>query len=187
MKSLKRCNWPGEDKLMIEYHDKEWGVPTKDERKIFEFIVLESAQAGLSWRTVLHKRENYRKAFSNFDPKKISKYNEKKVEELLKNTGIIRNRLKINATINNAKRFLEIQKKFGSFFNYLRTFTKKPIINNIKILSNIPAKTELSDRISIDLKKRGFKFMGSTIVYAHLQAVGIVDDHLNDCFRKSKN
>jgi DNA-3-methyladenine glycosylase I len=171
---------------MIKYHDEEWGVPVHDDKKLFEFIVLESAQAGLSWKTVLHKRENYRKAFDNFDFKKISGYDEKKILELMNNAGIIRNRLKILATINNAQRFLDIQKEFKSFDRYIWSFVKKPIVNNIKSLKNIPAKTALSDKISADMKKRGFKFMGSTIIYAHIQATGMVDDHVNDCFRKGK-
>ena len=183
----KRCDWAEGHPLLSEYHDKEWGRIVRDDNKLFEFLVLESAQAGLSWLTILKKREKYRNAFADFDPVRVSKFGSREVRKLMRDAGIVRNKLKIEAAINNAKRFLEIQKEFGSFFNYLKTFTKKPIINNIKTLSNIPAKTELSDKISIDLKKRGFKFMGSTIVYAHLQAVGIVDDHLNDCFRKSKS
>ena len=171
---------------MINYHDKEWGIPVKNDRKIFEFIVLEGAQAGLSWKTVLHKREGYRKAFSNFDFKKVSKYTEKEVSKLMKNSKIIRNRLKILSAINNAKKFIELKKEFGSFENYLKKFVKNQIVNDIKTLKDIPAKTPLSDKISHDLKERGFKFMGSTIVYAHMQATGIVDDHVNDCFRKQK-
>jgi DNA-3-methyladenine glycosylase I len=186
MRKIKRCKWPSDDDLMIKYHDEEWGVPVHDDKKLFEFIVLESAQAGLSWKTVLHKRENYRKAFDNFDFKKISGYDEKKILELMNNAGIIRNRLKILATINNAQRFLDIQKEFKSFDRYIWSFVKKPIVNNIKSLKNIPAKTALSDKISADMKKRGFKFMGSTIIYAHIQATGMVDDHVNDCFRKGK-
>ena len=186
MRKIKRCEWPSDDELMIRYHDEEWGVPVHDDKKLFEFIVLESAQAGLSWKTVLHKRENYRKAFDNFDFKKISGYDEKKILELMNNAGIIRNRLKILATINNAQRFLDIQKEFKSFDRYIWSFVKKPIVNNIKSLKNIPAKTALSDKISADMKKRGFKFMGSTIIYAHIQATGMVDDHVNDCFRKGK-
>lgn len=186
MRKIKRCKWPSDDDLMIKYHDEEWGVPVHDDKKLFEFIVLESAQAGLSWKTVLHKRENYRKAFDNFDFKKISGYDEKKIFELMNNAGIIRNRLKILATINNAQRFLDIQKEFKSFDRYIWSFVKKPIVNNIKSLKNIPAKTALSDKISADMKKRGFKFMGSTIIYAHIQATGMVDDHVNDCFRKGK-
>ena len=182
----KRCTWTGDDPLMIKYHDEEWGVPIKDDRKIFEFIVLEGAQAGLSWKTVLHKREGYRKAFSNFDFKKISKYNEKDIERLMKNPKIIRNRLKILSAINNAKKFIELKKEFSSFENYLKKFVKKRIVNDIKTLKDIPSRTHLSDEISQDLKKRGFKFMGSTIVYAHMQATGIVDDHVNDCFKKKK-
>ena len=183
----QRCGWTGEDELMIKYHDKEWGVAVHDDKKLFEFIVLESAQAGLSWRTVLHKRENYRKAFSGFDFEKIAKYTSKDIERLMKNAGIIRNRLKILATINNAQRFIEVRKEFGTFDKYIWSFIKsKPIINNPKSLKELPARTELSDRISLDLKKHGFKFMGSTIVYAHMQTTGMVDDHLVSCFRKRK-
>ena len=181
---MNRCEWCGNDPLMIKYHDEEWGVTVHNDKKLFEFIVLESAQAGLSWRTVLNKRENYRKAFHNFDYTQIAKYTNKDLERLMKNSGIIRNRLKILATINNAQRFMEVQKEFGSFDKYFWSFVKKPIINRIKSVKDIPAKTELSDRISIDMKKRGFKFMGSTIVYAHMQATGMINDHMNDCFRK---
>jgi len=180
----KRSAWPTDDELMIQYHDEEWGAAVHDDKKLFEFMVLESSQAGLSWRTILHKRENYRKAFSNFDYGKIAKYSEKDFQRLMDNPGIIRNRLKIHATINNAQRFIEVRKEFGSFDKYIWSFVKKPIINHIKTIKSIPAKTALSDEISIDLKKRGFKFMGSTIVYAHMQATGMVNDHENDCFRK---
>jgi len=185
MDSLKnRCQWVGSDPLMINYHDQEWGVPTFDDQKLFEFLVLESAQAGLSWSIVLKKRENYRLAFSNFDPQKIARYSKKKVENLLNNPGIIRNRLKIEATINNAKIFLKIQKEFGSFAKYSWQFVKdRPIVNKWKTLENIPATTPESDAFSKDLKKRGFKFLGSTVVYAHMQAVGMVNDHALDCFR----
>jgi len=183
--SLKnRCQWVGCDPLMIKYHDQEWGVPTFDDLKLFEFLVLESAQAGLSWSIVLKKRENYRKAFSNFDPQKIARYSQKKVENLLNNPGIIRNRLKIEATINNAKIFLKIQKEFGSFAKYSWQFVQdRPIVNKWITLQNIPATTLESDAFSKDLKKRGFKFLGSTVVYAHMQAVGMVNDHTLDCFR----
>jgi len=179
-----RCPWCGKDPLYIKYHDEEWGVPVHDDQKHFEFLVLESAQAGLSWLTVLKKRENYRKAMDGFDPVKVSKYGDRKLEELLKNEGIIRNRLKLKAAINNAQRFLEVAEEFGSFDNYIWSFTKnKTIYNRFTKLTELPAKTELSDRISKDLIKRGFKFVGSTIVYAHLQAIGVVSDHLTSCFR----
>jgi DNA-3-methyladenine glycosylase I len=183
---VKKCEWAGSgDPLMIEYHDHEWGVPVHDDRKLFELLILEGAQAGLSWSTVLKKRENYRKAFDGFDFEKIVKYDKRKVEALLKNEGIIRNRLKIEAAINNAKKFMEVRGEFGSFDRYLWGFAGgKPIINKFRSLKEIPAKTELSDRISKDLKKRGFKFVGSTIIYAFLQAVGIVNDHTAGCFRR---
>jgi len=168
----------------MKYHDKEWGMPVFADRKHFEFLVLESAQAGLSWITILKKRENYRKAYDGFDPKKVARYGDKKKKELLNNPGIIRNRLKIEASINNAVCFLEIQKEFGSFSDYIWSFTKgKPIKGKRKTLSDIPARTELSDRVSLDLKKRGFKFLGSIIIYSHLQATGIVNDHITECFR----
>jgi len=179
-----RCSWCGTDPLMVDYHDKEWGTPVHDDKKLFEFLILEGAQAGLSWTTVLRKRENYRKAFDNFDPKKVSSYNDKKINELLKDEGIIRNKLKINSAIRNAKVFLDIQKEFGSFNRYIWSFTNsKPVKNNFKVLKDIPAKTDLSDKISLDLKKRGMNFVGSTIIYAFMQAVGIVDDHIKPCFR----
>lgn len=179
-----RCQWAGNDPLYQKYHDEEWGVPVHDDRKLFEMLILEGAQAGLSWITILRKRENYRKAFSNFDAKKIAKYDSKKVEQLLLNDGIIRNRLKIASTINNAKLFLELQKEFGSFDKYIWQFVNgKPIKNNWKSLKEIPPKTNESDTMSKDLKKRGFKFVGSTICYAFMQAVGMVNDHTVDCFR----
>jgi DNA-3-methyladenine glycosylase I len=184
MKQLKRCGWSENDDLMNRYHDDEWGVPVHDDGKHFEFLVLESAQAGLSWRTVLHKRENYRKAYDNFDPRKVARYGEKKIEKLLGNPGIIRNRRKIEASINNAKRFLEIQKEFGSFDAYIWHFTDgRQVVGKRRRIGDIPAKTELSDMISADMKKRGFSFVGSTIIYSHLQAVGVVNDHLVHCFR----
>ena len=183
-KTLKRCDWCTGSELYMKYHDKEWGIPVFKDRRHFEFLVLESAQAGLSWITILKKRENYRKAYDGFDPKKVARYGEKKKNELLNNPGIIRNRLKIEASINNAARFLEIQKEFGSFSGYIWSFTKgRQIKGKCKTLSDIPARTELSDRISADLKKRGFKFLGSIIVYSHLQATGIVNDHITSCFR----
>jgi len=168
----------------MAYHDTEWGVPVFDDRKHFEFLVLESAQAGLSWITILKKRENYRRAYDGFDPEKVARYKEKKKNALLADAGIIRNRLKIEASINNAVHFLEIQKEFGSFSNYIWGFTKgKPIIGKCKTLADIPARTELSDLVSADMKKRGFKFLGSVIMYSHMQATGIVNDHLVSCFR----
>ena len=180
----KRCSWCGSDPLYVEYHDTEWGVPVYDDDKLFEFLILETFQAGLSWITVLRKRENFRKAFDNFDYKKIAKYGESKYDELLQDAGIIRNKLKIKATISNAQNFMEIQKEFGSFSNYIWNFTNgKPIKNNLKSLSEAPATTELSDKLSKDLKKRGFKFVGSTVIYAHMQATGMVNDHMTDCFR----
>ncbi len=182
--SKARCSW-GEFTLnMQKYHDKEWGVPVYNDRKIFEFLSLEAFQAGLSWSTILNKRKNFIKAFDNFDAVKISKYNKKKVASLLKDEGIIRNRLKIESTISNAKAFLQIKKEFGSFHKYIWQFVKgKQKINKWKSMSQIPAKTKESDALSIDLKKRGFRFVGSTIVYAHMQATGMVNDHVVSCFR----
>jgi DNA-3-methyladenine glycosylase I len=183
-----RCPWVDLTKPdYIEYHDKEWGVPVYDDRLIFEFLSLESAQAGLSWYTVLKKRENYRLAFENFEPQKVAKFNEARVEKLLLNPGIIRNRLKIESMINNARRFLEVQKESGSFAKYIWGFVGgKPIVNNIRKLSDYNATSPESDALSKDLKKRGFKFMGSTICYAHMQATGMVNDHLVDCFRRKE-
>ena len=179
-----KCDWCKGSELYENYHDQEWGVPVFDDQKQFEFLVLESAQAGLSWITVLKKRENYRIAYDHFDVKKVAKYDDKKVDELLQNEGIIRNRLKILASINNAQRFIEIQEQEGSFYNYLwRFFDGKPLINKWQSMKEIPAKTDLSDLISKDLKKRGFKFLGSTIVYAHLQATGLINDHIVTCFK----
>jgi len=181
---MERCPWPGIDEMYIKYHDEEWGVPVHDDRKHFEFLVLEGAQAGLSWATILKRRENYRKAYDNFDPAKVAKYDEAKVAELLANAGIIRNRKKIESSINNARLFLEVQREFGSFDKYIWSFVDfKPVINSWKTLSELPATTELSDRISKDMKKRGFSFVGSTIIYAHIQAIGLVNDHLVSCFR----
>jgi len=182
-----RCGWSTNDPLYIKYHDEEWGVPVHDDRKLFEMLILEGAQAGLSWITILRKRENYRKAFNNFDAKKIAKHDSKKVRQLLQNEGIIRNRLKIAATIQNAKCFLDVQKEFGSFDKYIWQFVNgKPIINKRKSLKEIPAMTKESDVMSKDLKKRGFKFVGSTICYAFMQAVGMVNDHTMDCFLHGK-
>ena len=169
---------------MIAYHDTEWGVPLHDDRGLFEFLVLEGMQAGLSWATILRKRENFRKAFSGFDARRVAGYGAKDVQRLLEDPGIIRNRLKIEAAINNARRFLEVQKEFGSFDRYIWGFVEgKPIRNRFRTLSELPARTPLSDRISKDLKSRGFKFTGSTIVYAHMQATGMVNDHMVHCFR----
>lgn len=179
-----RCPWPSDDKLMIKYHDKEWGVPLHNDRKLFEFLILEGFQAGLSWRTILHKRENFRKAFDNFDFNKVAKYNRRKINSLLKDAGIIRNKLKIEGAITNAKAFLRVRKEIGTFNKYIWSFVDgKPIQNKFKSLKQLPAKTELSDKISEDLKKRGFKFVGSTIVYAHMQATGMVNDHIKTCYR----
>ncbi len=179
-----RCSWCGEDPIYIKYHDTEWGVPVYDDDKLFEFLILETFQAGLSWITVLRKRENFRNAFDNFDYHKIAKYNEKKFDKLMNDVGIIRNKLKIKATISNAIAFMEVQEKYGSFSKYIWSFVDhKPIVNSWRSLDEIPAKTTLSDKISIDLKKRGFKFVGSTIIYAHMQATGMVNDHVVDCFR----
>lgn len=183
-----RCSWANtKNELYVKYHDEEWGVPVHDDRKLFEMITLEGAQAGLSWETVLNKRKNYKMAFDNFDVKKVSEYDEEKIEKLLNNPGIIRNKLKVRSTVNNAKHFIEIQEEFGSFDKYLWNFVKgKQIVNSPKELSDILPKTELSDRISEDLLKRGFKFVGSTIVYAFLQAVGVVDDHTAFCYKRQK-
>ena len=183
-KTKRRCEWGTVSQLYIDYHDNEWGVPIHDDRTLFEFLILEGAQAGLSWETVLKKRENYRKAFSNFDPVKVSRYSDKKVEALMGNKGIIRNRLKITSAINNANRFLEIQKEFGSFDTYIWQFVNgKPITNRFKSIQEIPATTKESDAMSKDLKKRGFTFVGPTICYAHMQATGMVNDHIVGCFR----
>lgn len=185
---LKRCAWCGSDPLYVRYHDEEWGVPVHDDRKLFEFLVLESAQAGLSWITILRKRENYRKAFADFDPIKVAKFTDRHVEKLLGNAGIIRNAAKIKAAINNARCFLAVQKEFGSFAEYMWGFVgHKPIINQPAKMSSVPATTEISDEFAKDLKKRGFKFLGSTTLYAHMQAVGMVDDHWKECFRAKKS
>jgi DNA-3-methyladenine glycosylase I len=182
---MERCGWAETgDELLEKYHDEEWGVPSHNDRKHFEFMVLEAFQAGLSWMTILKKREAFKKAFAGFDPTKVAKFDQEKVTELLNDKDIVRNRLKIEAAITNARKFLEVQKEFGSFDKYIWGFVEgKPIVYKRKDLSEIPATTELSDQISKDLKKRGFKFVGPTIVYSHLQAVGIVNDHLVDCPR----
>lgn len=180
---MKRCGWAKND-LAIQYHDTEWGVPLHDDRGLFEFLILEGAQAGLSWDTILAKRENYRKAFDNFDAAKVARYGQSKCEKLLLNDGIIRNRLKIASTVSNAKAFLKVQKEFGSFDAYIWAFVGgKPVVNKLKDIGSAPAKTEISDAISKDLKKRGFNFVGSTIMYAFMQATGMVNDHLTTCFR----
>lgn len=181
---LTRCPWCEGADLYRRYHDEEWGVPAHDDQRHFEFLVLESAQAGLSWSTILKKRENYRKAYRGFDPRVVARFGPRDRERLLNDAGIVRNRLKIESSINNAKRFLEVQEEFGSFDNYLWGFVGgKPLVNKWKTLSEIPAKTDLSDTVSKDMKKRGFRFVGSTIIYAHLQAVGVVNDHLISCYR----
>lgn len=180
----ERCAWAESNPLMIKYHDVEWGMPVHDDRKLFEFLILEGAQAGLSWSIVLKKRKNYRKAFDNFDPKKIAKYTKKDIKRLLADSGIIRNRLKITATINNAKKFLDVQKEFGSFDKYIWQFVNYKMIRKaFKTLSELPARTKESDAMSKDLRKRGFKFIGPTICYAFMQAVGMVNDHTIDRFR----
>ena len=179
-----RCSWANNE-LAIKYHDDEWCKISKDDNYIFEMLVLEIFQAGLSWNIILKKRENFKKSFDNFDYKKIANYEENKIEELLQNEGIIRHKLKISATINNAKRFIKIQNEFGTFSDYIWNYVEgKQIINNWKEMKEVPAKTELSDKISKDLKKRGFKFVGSTIIYSFLQAIGIIDDHIEGCICK---
>jgi DNA-3-methyladenine glycosylase I len=181
---MNRCAWSIGSTIYENYHDEEWGVPVHDDRKHFEFLILESAQAGLSWLTILKRREGYRKNFANYDPKIVATYDQKKIEEMILDPSIIRNRLKIEAAVNNARRFLEIQEEFGSFDNYIWGFVNgKQVVNKWEAMEQLPAKTELSDIVSKDLKKRGFKFVGSTIIYAHLQAVGIINDHVMDCFR----
>jgi len=179
-----RCGWSTNDPLYIKYHDEEWGVPCHSDRKLFEMLILEGFQAGLSWITILKKRKNFKKAFDNFDPKKIIKYDSRKINQLMKDEGIIRNKLKINAAKINAKCFFEVKKEFGSFDKYIWQFVKgKPKINKFKTLKQVPAKTVESDVMSKDLKKRGFKFVGSTICYAFMQATGMVNDHVKECFR----
>jgi DNA-3-methyladenine glycosylase I len=181
-----RCPWAKND-LSIAYHDKEWGVPVHDDQRLFEFLILEGAQAGLSWDTILQKRDNYRAAFDGFDPERVAKYNQKKRDALLANPGIVRNRLKVDSAIINAKAFLLVQAEFGTFDRYLWGFVEgKPIRNEFKSFKEVPARTEISDTLSKDLKRRGFKFVGTTICYAMMQAVGMVNDHLVDCFRHAK-
>lgn len=183
-----RCAWCEKDDLYRDYHDNEWGKPVYDDTKLFEFLILETFQAGLSWYTILAKRENFKKAFANFDYKKVAKFNEEKIQELLQDAGIIRNQLKIRAAVTNAIAFMEVQKEFGSFSNYIWKFVDgKPIINKPKTLKDVPASTPLSDAISKDLKKRGFKFVGTTVVYAHMQATGMANDHVVDCWTQNSN
>jgi len=181
---LKRCDWSTKDPLYIAYHDNEWGTPLHDEQQLFEFLILETFQAGLSWITVLRKRENFRKAFDNFDYKKVALYDEDKILDLLQDAGIIRNKLKVRAAVSNAQAFMKIQEEFGTFDKYIWGFVDgKAIQNNRKSMKELPPTTEISDKLSKDLKKRGFKFVGSTVVYAHMQATGMVNDHVVDCFR----
>lgn len=183
----KRCDWCLATPIYKKYHDEEWGIPLKDERRLFEMLILEGAQAGLSWITILNKRDNYRAAYDNFDVHKVAKYGEKKVKSLLADAGIVRNQLKIRASITNAQEFIKIAEEHGSFAKYIWAFVdNKPIINSLKTMADCPATTELSDKISKDLRKRGFKFVGSTIIYAYMQSIGMVDDHLNSCWRKQK-
>jgi DNA-3-methyladenine glycosylase I len=184
---MNRCPWPGDMPLMIEYHDTEWGDPLHDDRKHFEFLVLDAAQAGLSWRTVLSKRENYRKAFDDFDPAKVARYSPKRVEKLLQDPGLIRNRLKIQSAVTNAQGFLRIQDEFGSFDKFVWRFVDgRPRVNRFKDSSQVPARTDQSDMMSKELKSRGFTFVGSTICYAYMQAAGMVNDHLVTCFRHTE-
>ena len=179
-----RCEWCGRDELYVKYHDKEWGLPVHDDRVHFEMLILEGAQAGLSWITVLRKRENYRKAFDNFDVNKVARYTEKRIEKLLLNPGIIRNRLKVRSAVTNAQEFIIVQKEFSSFDKYIWQFVNnKPIINKWEKMTDLPATSMESDALSKDLKIRGFKFVGSTIMYAHMQAIGMVNDHTINCFR----
>ena len=184
-KELTRCAWCNSSELYQKYHDDEWGVPVYEDTKLFEFLLLETFQAGLSWITILNKRENFRKAFDNFDYKKIANYSEDKIQDLLQDPGIIRNKLKVYSAVSNAQAFMKIQDEFGSFSKYIWDFVDgKPIDNNRKSLKEVQATTPLSDAISKDLKKRGFKFVGSTVVYAHMQATGMVNDHVEDCWKK---
>ena len=183
-KEINRCPWSIKDPDMLKYHDKEWGVHVSDDKKLFEFLILEGAQAGLSWLTILKRRAGYRKAFANFDVRKVAKFSDKKIEKLLQDPGIIRNRLKVRSAVHNAKLYIEVQREFGSFYNYSMQFVRgKPKINKRKKMSDYPTTTKESDSFSQDLKQRGFKFVGSTIIYAHMQASGMVNDHLTSCFR----
>jgi DNA-3-methyladenine glycosylase I len=184
---IHRCTWAGNDPLYVAYHDQEWGVPVHDDRKLFEFLILEGAQAGLSWITVLRKRENYRTAFHGFNPNRVAEFGEKDIVRLMSNDGIIRNRQKIQSAIGNARAFLELQASHGSFSDYMWSFVDgKPIHNHWTDRGDVPAKTPVSDALSADLQKRGFKFVGSTICYAHMQAVGMVNDHTTECFRHAE-
>lgn len=184
MAGLKRCGWCAGDPLYEQYHDTEWGVPLYDDEGIFEFLILETFQAGLSWITILRKRENFRDAFDDFDYKKIAEYSEEKIEELLQNAGIIRNKLKVRATVSNAKAFMKVQEEFGSFSKYIWGFVDgKPVKNRVQNYKTAPPTTAISDSLSKELKKRGFKFVGSTVMYAHMQATGMVNDHEVSCFR----
>jgi DNA-3-methyladenine glycosylase I len=186
MTEKNRCQWCVGIALYEKYHDEEWGVPVYDDQKLFEFLILETFQAGLSWITILKKRENFRLAFDHFDYLKVALYSENKIQELMQNPGIIRNQLKIRSTVTNSLSFIKIQEEFGSFSNYIWAFTyNMPIVNNPNTLKEVPATTALSDKISKDLKKRGFKFVGSTVVYAHMQATGMVDDHVADCWKRN--
>jgi DNA-3-methyladenine glycosylase I len=188
MSVLNRCPWCGDDPLYVDYHDREWGVPCHDDRKLFEFLILEGAQAGLSWLTILRKRENYRRAFADFDPAAIARYSDKDVARLMADPGIVRNRLKIGATIDNARAYLKVQAEFGSFDAYSWAFVGgKPIVNEWRSLAEIPAETDVSRALSRDMKKRGFRFVGPTIIYAHMQAVGMVNDHLISCCKRSQS
>lgn len=182
-----RCQWCQSSDLYVVYHDEEWGVPTYDDRRLFEFLVLEGAQAGLSWSTILNKRESYRAAFSNFDPVRVARFRPERVEKLLLNPGIVRNRKKIESTVDNARAFLKLQEQFGSFSNYQWRFVDgRPIVNRWRHMRDVPAETKISDQFSKDLRARGFRFVGSTIIYAHMQAVGMVNDHLVTCFRHAQ-
>ena len=179
-----RCSWCGDDPLYVAYHDEEWGVPVRDDRRLFEFLILEGAQAGLSWITILRKREGYRKAFAAFDPEKVARFRPAKIETLLQNPAIVRNRAKVEAAVNNARRFLEVRDEFGSFADYQWRFVDgKPVRNRWRSVAELPATSDLSDRMSKDLRQRGFKFVGSTICYSHMQAVGMINDHVVECFR----
>ncbi|TRX38978.1 DNA-3-methyladenine glycosylase I [Flavobacterium restrictum] len=187
MDDKKRCNWCNSSQLYQKYHDEEWGVPVYDDATLFEFLLLETFQAGLSWITILNKRENFRKAFDNFDYQKIALYTDDKIQELLLDAGIIRNKLKVYSAVTNAQNYIKIQEEFGSFSTYIWDFVNgKPIDNNRKSLKEVTATTPLSDKISKDLKKRGFKFVGSTVVYAHMQATGMVNDHVADCWKRNE-
>ncbi len=186
-KETNRCSWGTNDPDMLKYHDEEWGVHVTDDKKLFEFLILEGAQAGLSWQLILKRREGYRKAFADFDVNKVADFSDKKIEQLLQDPGIVRNKLKVRSAVNNAKFFIEVQREFGSFYNYSMQFVGgSPKINNRQKMSDYPATTVESDLFSADLKKRGFKFVGSTIIYAHMQACGMVNDHLKGCFRYSE-